>query len=109
MGYPAGQVDTVALGKVGAAVQQSSVKFDRAYRGHAAQLGADGGLRGWGTGDVLADAEHAWSAFLRNLAGQVDAHGNSLRSAAKEYATVDQAAASRLTGLGAGQPHPGSR
>ncbi|RZU51265.1 excreted virulence factor EspC (type VII ESX diderm) [Krasilnikovia cinnamomea] len=96
MGYPTGQVDTVALGKVGAAVQQSSAKFSRAFGAHAGQVGAVGALQGWGTGDVLAEAEHAWSTFVGNLAAQVNAHGTSLSQSAKEYAAADRDAAGRI-------------
>ncbi|RZU49361.1 excreted virulence factor EspC (type VII ESX diderm) [Krasilnikovia cinnamomea] len=107
MGYPTGQVDPAALERVGAAVQQSSAKFSKAFGAHAGQVGAVGALRGWGTGDALAEAEHAWSTFVGNLAAQVDAHGASLSQSAREYTSTDRAAAGRVTA--AGHLHPGVR
>ncbi|WP_130507948.1 hypothetical protein [Krasilnikovia cinnamomea] len=94
--------------KVGTAVDQSSDKFQQAYRAHAGQLGSAGAWRGWGTGEVLASAEKAWSAFVRNLVAQVDAHGMSLSNAAKDYATTDRGAAARLAGSPNGHPTPGA-
>ncbi|MEV4641328.1 type VII secretion target [Actinoplanes sp. NPDC049548] len=96
MGQPTGEVDTVALARVGASVQQSSDKVDKAHSAHIGQLTPAGALPGWGTGDVLATAVHAWSGFLRNLAAQIDAHGAALRASAQQYEATDRAAAGRL-------------
>ncbi len=109
MGYPTGEVDIPTLNKVGAAIQQASTSFEKAYSSHAGQLAPAGTLHEWGTGGVLAHAGESWSNFIRNFAGQVHDHGAAMSRAAKAYEAADSGAANRFGGVSTGHPFVGSR
>lgn len=94
------QVDTFALAKVGAAVEQSATGFAAAHTARADALTITGTSGGWGTEAALDAAARAWGAFLKQLSEQVGGTGADLTRSATEFRAADTAAGNRIASAG---------
>ena len=101
MGYPTTEVDTTGLAGIGSMVERSAAAFKAPLDPlHPAEA-----LTGWASGAALTAAGTAWTEFLGNLTGEVQAFGAGMSRAAAAYRAADTQSADRV-GRAGGKPVP---
>lgn len=104
MSQPVSQVDPPGLMAVRRNAVAAGDQFDEAQAAHVSKLGTGSEIQQWSTGSALGSATTAWTAFARQLAGQVQGIGADLSTAARDYEASDTASAARTGSIPAGHP-----